>query len=155
MQAAVAEQASSSSEIGMIALCARADRLLRTICMLSRHGSSVLDRKRSLEQMVEELLEREREVAELRAENAKVHHTFGHQMPAYTHRSLMRTRTHVCSQGRAEANRLRKDLNAAYAAGAGKMMDVAMAAGVQALHDEAHHQRRALAEQAILCDEVR
>ena len=35
------------------------------------------------------------------------------------------------------------------------MMDVAMAAGVQALHDEAHHQRRALAEQAILCDEVR
>ena len=93
----MAEQASSSSEIGMIALCARADRLLRTICMLSRHGSSVLDRKRSLEQMVEELLEREREVAELRAENAKVHHTFGHLMPAYTHRSLI-ARAHTCAR---------------------------------------------------------
>ena len=35
------------------------------------------------------------------------------------------------------------------------MMDVAMASSVQALQDEAHQQRRALAEQGILCDEVR
>ena len=58
-------------------------------------------------------------------------------------------------RGKAEAARLRRELNAAFDASSKKMMDVAMAASVQALSDEAQHQRRALAEQAILCDEVR
>ena len=58
-------------------------------------------------------------------------------------------------QGKEEAHRLRRELNAAFTAKAEKMMDVAMTASVQALSDEAVHQRRALLEQGILCDEVR
>ena len=85
-------------------------------------------RKRSLAQLLSELQHHERQAVELREENAR---------------------------GRAEADRLRKQLNGAYAATAGKMMDVAMSAGVQALQDEAQHQRRLLIEQAMLCDELR
>ena len=58
-------------------------------------------------------------------------------------------------RSKVEATRLRRELNEAFAGSSAKMMEVAMVASVQALSDEAQHQRRALAEQAILCDEVR
>ena len=54
-----------------------------------------------------------------------------------------------------ELVRLRSELNAAYAAKAEKMMDVAMEASVTALAQEAEYQRRALVEQTVLCDELR
>ena len=56
---------------------------------------------------------------------------------------------------RDECHRLRKELNVAMAAKAESMADVAMAASVQALNDEGEHQRRALIETSILCDELR
>ena len=58
-------------------------------------------------------------------------------------------------RSKVEATRLRRELNEAFAGSSAKMMEVAMVASVQALSDEAQHQRRALAEQTILCDEVR
>ena len=78
-------------------------------------------------QVCNELEQRDRELAALREENARA---------------------------RSEASRLRRELNAAHAQRGESMMDVAMAASVQALHEEAEHQRRLAQEQAILCDEV-
>lgn len=75
----------------------------------------------------------------------------------FTH-SAYATQLYACTcaaQARAEASRLRKEVNAANAAKAESMADVAMAAQVQALQDEADHGRRLFQEQVILSGELR
>ena len=82
---------------------------------------------RSLAQMVELLAQRDQEIKELREDKVSV---------------------------RAECTRLRRELNAAHAAKAEKMMDVAMEASVQALSDEAAATRRAVTETCVLHSEL-
>ena len=78
--------------------------------------------------MLEELAQRDRDIVALREENER---------------------------NKTEATRLRKDLNKAFAKNADKMMDVALEASVNALHNDAEDQRRVLTDQSILCDELR